>query len=391
MRTPEIQIPLIERPPLSPLPVLRERARVRANSVGDSTHSQRRPSPLPSPGLPGEGEGKSRHSGFTFIEVLFAVILLGIGFIMIAGIFPAAIQQTGAAADETAGQAVAQSALALIQEGVNSGMPMPKTGGPCLQMVQWLQPVTVNGTPVAQPQLAMVGSLSAISPDSSNLVWNWGTNTEDRRYSWVAFYSRGNIGNTWLPFANVIVLAMKNSNFPYYVCPPPVPANNTAPIQNMYGLITTPATPPSGQMSATDINAELYYDSSGVPAIAFSWAVPNAATGSYVIIQADGASPTASAIPPAAGRIYRLGAPETTTSPNTGPAFQLQPGTDFQPTMELPTPSVPLGGNNIFVYVVGRTPTLGNSGYNTDFSGQFTGANQDIAIATGIVRIPAGQ
>ena len=44
-----------------------------------------------------------RHS--TFIEVLFAVILLGIGFIMIAGIFPVAIQQTAAVSDETQGTA----------------------------------------------------------------------------------------------------------------------------------------------------------------------------------------------------------------------------------------------------------------------------------------------
>src|ERR1700728_2071132 len=35
-----------------------------------------------------------RDGGFTFIEVLFAVILLGIGFTMIAGIFPVAIQQS---------------------------------------------------------------------------------------------------------------------------------------------------------------------------------------------------------------------------------------------------------------------------------------------------------
>lgn len=39
--------------------------------------------------------------GFSFVEVLFAVMILGIGFIMIAGIFPAAISQTAATQEET--------------------------------------------------------------------------------------------------------------------------------------------------------------------------------------------------------------------------------------------------------------------------------------------------
>src|SRR5271170_6357188 len=32
--------------------------------------------------------------GFSFIEVMFAVIILGIGFIMVSAMFPVAIQQT---------------------------------------------------------------------------------------------------------------------------------------------------------------------------------------------------------------------------------------------------------------------------------------------------------
>ena len=35
-----------------------------------------------------------RHRGFSFTEVLFAVIILGIGFIMIAAIFPVALMQS---------------------------------------------------------------------------------------------------------------------------------------------------------------------------------------------------------------------------------------------------------------------------------------------------------
>ena len=37
-----------------------------------------------------------QRSAFSFIEIMFAVIILGIGFIMIAAVFPVAIQQTSA-------------------------------------------------------------------------------------------------------------------------------------------------------------------------------------------------------------------------------------------------------------------------------------------------------
>ena len=60
------------------------------------------------------------HSGFTFIEVLFAVILLGIGFIMIAAVFPVAIQQTSAVSDETQGTALARDAIKKIQAVADS-------------------------------------------------------------------------------------------------------------------------------------------------------------------------------------------------------------------------------------------------------------------------------
>ncbi len=40
------------------------------------------------------GGGAGARSGFSFIEVMFAVVVLGIGFIMVSAMFPVAIQQT---------------------------------------------------------------------------------------------------------------------------------------------------------------------------------------------------------------------------------------------------------------------------------------------------------
>src|SRR6266496_5819408 len=52
--------------------------------------------------------------GFSFAEVLFAVAVLGIGFIMVAAIFPFAIQQTQIAMEETVGTATARNGAAYL-------------------------------------------------------------------------------------------------------------------------------------------------------------------------------------------------------------------------------------------------------------------------------------
>src|SRR2546421_8551326 len=51
-----------------------------------------------------------RQRGFSFAEVMFAVIILGVGFIMIAALFPVAIRQSKSTADETSAAAFARVA-----------------------------------------------------------------------------------------------------------------------------------------------------------------------------------------------------------------------------------------------------------------------------------------
>src|SRR3954469_15114550 len=52
---------------------------------------------------------------YSFAEVLFAVAVLGIGFIMVAAIFPVAIQQTQLTLEETVGTATARNGMSYIQ------------------------------------------------------------------------------------------------------------------------------------------------------------------------------------------------------------------------------------------------------------------------------------
>src|SRR5438477_264784 len=56
------------------------------------------------------------RKGFSFTEILFAVMILGIGFIMIAAMFPVAIKQTENSQQETIGAAVARAAVDHLQQ-----------------------------------------------------------------------------------------------------------------------------------------------------------------------------------------------------------------------------------------------------------------------------------
>lgn len=69
----------------------------------------------------------SSQFGFTFIEVLFAIIILGVGMIMIAGILPVAIKQQSDTRDEMLGKTVTENAYAslypIIQNNPSAFVP----------------------------------------------------------------------------------------------------------------------------------------------------------------------------------------------------------------------------------------------------------------------------
>src|SRR3954467_13866102 len=85
-----------------------------------------------------------QRRGFSFAEVMFAVIVLGVGFIMVAAIFPVAIQQTKSTADDTHAAAGAREAANNLTQsvGYRSDLPaltpvtpVPTTGYPALSTV----------------------------------------------------------------------------------------------------------------------------------------------------------------------------------------------------------------------------------------------------------------
>src|SRR5688572_26143973 len=72
------------------------------------------------PGL--RARGRARQGGFNFTEVLFAVMILGIGFIMVAAIFPIAIQQTKMTGEEVQASTTARGGVNVVQQiGLHAG------------------------------------------------------------------------------------------------------------------------------------------------------------------------------------------------------------------------------------------------------------------------------
>src|SRR5688572_31350501 len=73
---------------------------------------------------------RSARRGFSFTEVLFAVMILGVGFIMVAAIFPVAIQQARTTSEEGNAAAIARGAVSFIEQNLtNADMPAIRTAG----------------------------------------------------------------------------------------------------------------------------------------------------------------------------------------------------------------------------------------------------------------------
>jgi type II secretory pathway pseudopilin PulG len=341
------------------------------------------------------------YYGFSFIEVLFAVILLGIGFIMIAGVFPVAIQQASAVSDETQGMLIARDAVRKLQAIGDQ----PGAGA-------LFTPCVAGGVvaPIVQPIGANQGLLTALGND--------GLFSSDHRYSWLGFYRRD---STTSPFAQVFVIALENPNFANYqgnpstmpsgtipppICPPlpqnPVGNTNGNSYGNPYGfapsVITSGTT--AGEPAPTATVTLNYDTNSGNSSVTFASQTLNAVSGAYLLICDDlttppNNTPPAGVIAPVLnGRILRLGT-EITVS-GGAQTFNLQPGFDLQtappgtqsPDLTLLTTANNNKGTNVNVYIIGRAPTLNTtSGITNDYTGPFTGPNQDIAAASAFIRI----
>lgn len=102
--------------------------------------------------------------GFSFVECMFAIVILGIGSIMIAGVFPVTAQMQQATCDESAATAIAHNARSYLET----------------VMTQANTPSTDGG----------LRSISDVAPLWSDIKGNL-ISPSDSRYAWTALYQRG--------------------------------------------------------------------------------------------------------------------------------------------------------------------------------------------------------
>ena len=185
--------------------------------------ASRGPGGCPHPATPSPRHPVIRSRGFSFAEVLFAVIILGIGFILVAAIFPVAIQQTQSTVDDAAAAQAARGAAGVIA-AVPTLVPNPKylvnptnaqlTANPAVAVRQLtvFPPTVKNYVPSGAadiPPPAVVVPFTGFRGDlvAGNLV-----NATDPRFAYVPFYRREN-GS---PVAQLIVIAISARNRPVY-------------------------------------------------------------------------------------------------------------------------------------------------------------------------------
>jgi type II secretory pathway pseudopilin PulG len=259
--------------------------------------------------------------GFSFAEVMFAVIILGIGFIMVAAIFPVAIQQTRLTVDESTAAAVARQATAVLQQvvvGSEDAVPDPANPG----QFKPLFPPTVTGTGLNVFSIRTVG-FSPINPFMPQpLLWDTlkGNliSTSDRRFAWTAAYSR----QTGSPFIQVYIFVLQQRNRPLFE---QQDFHVNAPYFNLQPRrISIQVTPAGGSNPDPDL-------------ITITQNGRFAAEGTFVV--------TAGSNPNNAGRVYRLGAYRGPGG--GGERYEVDPGYDV--------PDTALGGAYVGdAWIVGR-------------------------------------
>jgi hypothetical protein len=294
----------------------------------------------------------ARRAAFSFVEVLFAVMILGIGFIMLAGIFPVAISQTQTTGEENNAANIARSAVAYLEK-------LPATRQ--IMIADELTHRFAPDNPQDQTLWQMV---------KGNLVL-----PDDRRYAWVPFYRRGkqlpplppgtpippSATLPDSPYAQVIIIAVRCRNHSEY-------RPHEGPPPNAGDLFVVGGGP-SAAATLTPIPVEVQFVASttgGADIGTFSSAsnpefVKAVGPGAFVVVRQD-TSPVHPVYPDsrAHGWVYRVGNNQNPDNP--GNSWELAPANDlkhggYKPTrcnawiigQGLETPGVVPGPTNPYI------------------------------------------
>ncbi len=311
----------------------------------------------------GEATGRShRRRGFSLTEVLFAVIILGIGFILIAAIFPVSISQSRMTVDETTGAAAARSAMAFtsrIADGgdvVINGPLFPTTDlyvGPAQGGAAQTAVGSFSIPPNSQIRVGKVLSFNdprlsngtpGPGPNYRDNLWNAIKGSiiqpSDNRYAWVPFYRRDAIFqnttsgtltvNATNLQGNLDTGALLRQPSPYaqvYFLPVAVRNRSTYDV-----TATSPDLAAGvGNLLPRVVQVQIAYNASAADYIIQFRATPGAAAitpGCFVVISDDHIVSPAADMGILNGRVYRVGNQRLDLAAD-GSIWELAPGSSF--------------------------------------------------------------
>jgi hypothetical protein len=294
---------------------------------------------------------RALRGGYSFTEVMFAVVVLGIGFVMVAAMFPVALSQQALTVSETSASAIARSAIAtLTRIGANSPntlpappAPMPPTDGTAPTEAAPLRPFTAVQTGLA---------LSPLHTGDWNAVRGSVVQASEPRMGFVPLYRR----ETGEAKAQVWVIVTQARNRPRY--------DNTD--------TAVPATTGTGNLQPRPIEVTITNGASGAVdtmlvkdatgADAIAGAKNAVGEGAYIIIADD---PAVGTKPRGRfnGYIYRVGAQSTDANGDLiSDRWDLAPGADY-------------------------SPRVSGSVTENGIAGTYTGPVQDVAVYTSFMAV----
>lgn len=343
---------------------------------------------------------RQRRTGFSFTEVLFAIMILGIGFIMIAAIFPAALTQTRLTGEEANAAVMARASVNYIENVFQrpTGQPVGSTQiliVPPTAFAGITPPAVATAYPFTEPgrvlsfrdgRLTLASGVGAnvvpLSFDQGERLWEAMRQNQilasDPRLAWVPMFRRDRVIATMggVPqdssYAQIIIIAAEIRNRTQYD-----PVRDTR--RGAGDSATWPANLEPAAVGVTIQNSTppspdqiVFNDRLGLL---------RAAPGAFVVISDDG-GPSGGPVGAMNGRIFRLG----NLVEGATDTYELAPGGDI-PFNE-PTLPATNATRTMVAMILGRgyadpdNPTQGGS------DPVFEGPAQDVSIYTTFVRVP---
>lgn len=327
--------------------------------------------------------------GFSFTEVLFAVMILGVGFIMIAAIFPVAIQQAQNTSSEGSAAAIARGAVATVQQSLQKA-DIPDIMAPTPRSAPVTTPPTPGRgrvysfkDPQGIPRSSTFGNWLMPNPGWTQPDQLWAKTKgsqilpNDPRYGWVGLFRR-EFGS---PYAQVFIIVTQARIETAYDA-----------ARDLTPLAGRQIRPPIANLQARPVQVLIRRNptTSVYEAIFSGPAAGAVAEGAYFIIANDNLDPKAGNTNPPQpwrregwmnGRMYRV------ANRVNGNVWDLMPGSDFTPDAG-PDGQFATGAKSDDVNEIGPRPAdafvVGRTYVGGD---KFDGPAQDVAVYTTFIQL----